>query len=269
MNAGSASAGNIDGVGNTTVAAGANLIANHIIQNSLTVGTNGGLSATVTINPSNPSGYVPPGNVSVPSGSSTGTSILSSLSIANNGAGTYYGTLDLQNNNLVINYTGSSPIAAIRDALHSAYHAGAWDGAGLTSTMIAALDTSNFALGYGENNDVKTAVSFNSTTNLFENSPVNAQSVLVKFTWKDDLNLDGVVDSSDAIVFGTNYDNGATTGHTFAQGDLNYDGVIDSSDAIIFGTAYGTSFAHLPEPSTFVLAILGLIGLLAVRRRRK
>ena len=62
--------------------------------------------------------------------------------------------------------------------------------------------------------------------------------------------------------------NGATTGHTFAEGDLNYDGKIDGLDAIIFSGHYDTGLAHLPEPSTFVLAGLGLASLLFARRRR-
>ena len=263
VNAGSVAAANIDG-GNTTLAAGSSLTANHIIQNALTVGTN----ATVTINPSSPSSYGP-GAGTVPSGSSSGTSILSSLSIANNGLGTYYGKVDLQNNNLVINYTGTSPLDSIRDAIKSAYHGGLWDGLGLTSSMIAAYPTAQFALGYGENNDSNTFVAFNATTSLFEGTPVNAQSLLVKFTWQDDLNLDGIVDITDASTFGNNFDFGATPGHTFAQGDLNYDGYIDITDSAIFGNAFNTSLQHLPEPSTFVLAILGLAGLLALRRRRK
>ena len=265
--------GNITGSGDTkvgTVSGNGNLTANHIIQSTLTIGTNTTTTgtATVTINATNPSAYVLPGDTTVPTGSSSGTSILTSLAIANDGAGNYFGTLDLKNNNLVINYTTTtSPIDGIRQAILSAYNNGNWNGTGLTSSTILQ-DTSNFALGFGENNDPSNALRFDNAGNPFEGTPVNTTSVLVKFTWKDDLTLDGVVDSSDAIVFGTNYDNGATTGHSFAQGDLNYDGVIDSSDAIIFGTAYNTSLAQLPEPSSFVLAGLGLVGLLVARRRR-
>ena len=269
---GAASATAISGSGSTnigTVSGNGSLTSNRIQQTSLMIGNSTTpATATVTLNASNPSAYVLPGDTTVPTGSSSGTSVLTSLSIANNGAGAYYGTLDLKNNNLVINYTTTtSPIDGIRQAILSAYNNGNWNGTGLTSSTILQ-DTSNFALGFGENNDSSNALRFNNAGTLFEGTPVNATSVLVKFTWKDDLTLDGVVDSSDAIVFGTNYDNGATTGHSFAQGDLNYDGVIDSSDAIIFGTAYNTSLAQLPEPSSFVLAALGAFMLAIAWRRR-
>jgi len=251
------------------------LIANSIQQTALNIGTSTTTTgnALVTINPSAPSTFVSPGTTTVPTGNSSGTSILTSLSIANAGigSGTYYGTLDLKNNNLVLNYTGApnSPDAAIRDALQTAYDGGAWDGKGLTSSSIQ-LAPADMALGFGENNDPTTALGFDNGGNPFEGTPVNAQSLLVKFTWQDDLTFDGLVDGQDIGIINNNFDFGATTGHTFAQGDLNYDGVIDGQDLGIFNNAFlaESSFAQLPEPSSFVLAGLGLLGLLLARRRR-
>ena len=105
----------------------------------------------------------------------------------------------------------------------------------------------------------------------FDGTPVSAESVIVKFTWQDDLNLDGTVDISDAQIFANSYDNGATSGHTFVQGDLNYDGIVDISDAQIFANAYIISpqLATLPEPSSFVLGVLGLLGFGVIARRKK
>ena len=257
----------ISGGGTTTVGAGASLSADAIGQTSLAIGVVGGAAASVTINATSPSSFGTPGDGTVPKGNSSGTSVLTSLSIAKDENGTYYGTLDLQNNNLVINYSGSSPLDAIRDAIHSAYAAGAWDGKGLTSSLFGQQGTAAIALGYGENNDPNSFLAFDHGANPFDGTPVNAQSVLVKFTWQDDLNLDGVVDITDAAAFGNSYDGGATNGHSFAQGDLNYDGFIDASDAQIFRDAYSTSLAQLPEPSSFLLGGLGLLGLLFVRRR--
>ena len=263
----------VSGSGTTNVGTGAtgngSLSANKILQTTLNIGNTNGLgNATVTINASSPSTFPPTGN-------SSGTSVLASLSIANNGAGlvstpsapsNYYGTLDLMNNNLVINYTGTSPIAQVRDAIWSAYNGGTWDGKGLTSSLLAANPSAQYALAYGENNVPSTFVAFDNSGHPFDGTPVAAQSVLVKFTWQDDLNLDGVTDITDASAFGNNFDFGATHGHTFAQGDLNYDGVIDITDSAIFGNAFITGLTPLPEPSSFLLAAIGLIGLLFARR---
>lgn len=52
---------------------------------------------------------------------------------------------------------------------------------------------------------------------LFHGVAPNAQSVLARFTWVNDLELAGLATSNSAIAFGANYDGGATGGHTFAH----------------------------------------------------
>jgi len=56
--------------------------------------------------------------------------------------------------------------------------------------------------------------------NQFEGAAVNLHSVLVKFTWQDDMNLDGTVDISDAQILANSYDNGASTGHSVRAGAI-------------------------------------------------
>src|SRR4029079_11158263 len=194
--------------------------------------------------------YTSPGDSDVPTGNSSGTSILNSLWIANDSAGlvmsptgpsTYYGKLDLANNNLVIDYSAThvSPVAEIRDALWSAFNGGDWLGKGLTSSSMVDNPGAQYALALSDNNDPNNQFGpFDNGGSPFDGTPVSAESVLVKFTWQDDLNLDGTVDISDAQIFANSYDNGATSGHTFVQGDLNYDGIVDISDAQIFANAY-------------------------------
>ena len=63
--------------------------------------------------------------------------------------------------------------------------------------------------------------------------------MLVKFTHRSDLNLDGLVDPNDSAVFGTNYsENDAAF---WSIGDLDYDGLFTPSDSAIFGTFYDES----------------------------
>jgi hypothetical protein len=54
-----------------------------------------------------------------------------------------------------------------------------------------------------------------------------------------DFNLDGLVNGTDAAIFGTNYSPG--DGASWMAGDLNFNGIFDGTDAAIFGTYYDPS----------------------------
>src|SRR5262249_23023796 len=56
------------------------------------------------------------------------------------------GTVDLTNNAMIVDYTGSSPLAAIQAAIASGYAGGAWNGPGINSSTAAS--TPNTALGF-------------------------------------------------------------------------------------------------------------------------
>ena len=81
-----------------------------------------------------------------------GTSVISSLTL-NAGA-----TLDITDNALVINYTGASPVASVRERILSG-RGGAglgrsWTGTGITSSTVAAANTTapeSRSVGYAEN----------------------------------------------------------------------------------------------------------------------
>ena len=90
-------------------------------------------------------------------------------------------------------------------------------------------------------------------------------------TWVGDSNLDGEFNSSDFVfVFSAGkYETGEAAG--WADGDWNGDTLFNTSDFVAAfsdgGYEQGARPAAVPEPTTLVLAMLGLIGL-AVNRRR-
>src|SRR5205814_7114889 len=116
----------------------------------------------------------------------------------------------------------------------------------------------------------------------FEGQTVNANDVLVKYTWFGDADLDGKVTSNDYFQIDTGFLAGRTG---WINGDFDYNGVINSNDYFLIDSAFlaqGSTVlvpvasaasvplsgvTAVPEPATFgVLAAAGA-GLL-VRRRR-
>ena len=99
---------------------------------------------------------------------------------------------------------------------------------------------------------------------MFSGVDVDLDTIVIKFSHRADINLDGVVTPDDSAIFGGNYDE--TQPATWATGDMNYDGMFTPDDAAIFGGAYDESLVSLPEPSAVGL-LLVLMGGLTSRRR--
>jgi hypothetical protein len=177
--------------------------------------------------------------------------------------------LDLADGALIIDYTGASPRGQVWAWLVSGMAGGDWDGTGLTSSAARNAPASLTALGLIDNADPVLG-----GLETFMGEPVDATSILVRYTWWGDVNLDGVVDGNDydvidnAFVFG---DGGR--GYGWWTGDFNGDGAVDGNDydridnAFVFGGGpMGGAPAAVPEPAT--LALLAVAAGLARWRRR-
>ena len=260
--------GNLSGGGSTVLFEGAQLSAARINQSSLTLNASGTLAASVSIAPAATAG--------------TQTSKVNSLVIA--GGSAPAARLDLANTNLVVDYTGVSPIATIRAQVRSGFNAPGtpWTGNGITSSTAAA--GGGTALGYAEAS-VALALSGTDTTTWFGQT-VDATSVLIRFTKAGDADLDGAVGFPDLVKVAQHY--GDSSGNRiWYDGDFNYDGNIDFSDLVIVAQNYGTSlpappvgalsagfmadFAaareSVPEPGVAGFAVAGALSFLARRRR--
>ncbi|MBN1854544.1 MAG: retropepsin-like domain-containing protein [Pirellulales bacterium] len=86
-----------------------------------------------------------------------------------------------------------------------------------------------------------------------------------------DFNNDGAVDSADLTAWQTGF--GTQTGATRSQGDADGDGDVDGADFLAWQGSFGTGSASagisqtaIPEPCTFLLAVLLLGSLLRFRK---
>lgn len=186
----------------------------------------------------------------------SGPAVVSELSVFDQ----YGAKLDLTNNDLVYNYnittySPNSPLSVVQGLVVSAYDNGKWDGAGITSSTAAA--TKGTALAVAENSALP-----GGGFSTVDGQTVTSTTVLVKYTWYGDLNLDGVVDSSDVALM--------SDGNSgWIGGDLNYDGVVNADDWGLFMLGSAVSGGHsitAPEPAS--LGLLALAAVPMVRRRR-
>jgi hypothetical protein len=156
-------------------------------------------------------------------------------------------TLDLADNDLIVDYTGaSSPRPAIEAMVSAGFNLGDWLGKRITSS-VAALPSSNanFALGVAENKDLAVPFGNGTTTGpQFAGQSVDNTVVLIKFTHRVDLDLDGLITGNDAAFFNGGYSED-DLGATWLSGDIDLDGLWSSNDASIFNSFYDESLGAI------------------------
>jgi hypothetical protein len=230
---------------NSTVQAGAQLTTNRLNQNGLTISGNGSLSI-------------------LPGGQ---TNLLTTLDVSATG------TLDLADNDLVIQSTAAAKpalLSAVYGRLAAGYAGGLWNGAGITSANAAANPNVDTSLNLVDNALL--------VLTEFGGVSVDENSLLLKYTYYGDIDLNGQVDADDLTVFANNF--GRPTGAVQIDGDIDFDGDVDADDLTVFANNFGKGIgdplaagtvAAVPEPTSFFLAGLGAAMLSAawVRRRRR
>ena len=217
------------------------------------------------------------GRMSVfPNGGPAGASKVNALAV------TPGATLDLADNSIAVDYPGASPIGSwdgsaytgITGLLQSGRGDGSWTGTGMITSMTDAGGSVLTTLAVGEASDVLGLTA--GQTALWKGQTVDASTVLVKYTWGGDADLNGELNGDDYFYIDSHVlQSGSVFG--FHNGDFNYDGVINGDDYFIldsnilqaqgiapFSDSAAAGLTAVPEPSIAALAL----GLALTRRRR-
>ena len=145
------------------------------------------------------------------------------------------GRLDLKDNDLVLDYDPGqpNPIAAVEARIAAGYDFNAWDLNGIVTGMPDALSgLTTLAI-----TDPVALFSMGPTETMeFSGQTVDGSSVLIKYTYAGDLNLDGLVDASDYGIIDNYFQFPRTSG--YANGDFNFDGIIDAADYGLIDNAF-------------------------------
>ncbi|MBC7783958.1 MAG: hypothetical protein H7144_08960, partial [Burkholderiales bacterium] len=235
------SIGGLNGTGSLTVSGGTLIATTGILQTGLTIGT--GAELEIAAN-----------------GLAAGVTKIKTLDIAMSGAD-YTGTLQLHDNDLIIDYTGvDSPYAQTLSMVKKGLLILGGNGQGIASSEVDAQTLSGTMLAVVDSGEVSGQID-----SLSGFAGIPNDSVLVKYTWRGDTNLDGVVNGSDYALADTGF-SGGTSGGWF-YGDVNYDGAVNGSDYALIDTGFSSQSGPLPEPASLgALAVSALCLLRRVRR---
>jgi hypothetical protein len=138
--------------------------------------------------------------------------------------------LDLGDNDMISLDTGSYP--AISAELATGFNGGNWTGPGIVASAARTDLTHLSSLGVVQAPAATT----------FDNQPISAGEVLVKYTYTGDATLDGRINASDY----SRIDYGFLTHLSgWTNGDFNYDGIINGSDYTLIDNAFNNQGASL------------------------
>ena len=260
--------GNIAGTGSLTKSGNSKLTLNTV--NTYSGGTNVSAGTLVVgVNGALPSGAVSITGGTLQLGASTGLAQITSLSIIGNGS------LDIENNHVIINYgSGPDPIASIAALISKGYNGGAWNGVGgIVTSAPLVVGGLTYGIGYADaadSQDVATGLA--------------SGTIEVKYTLLGDADLNGIVNGIDFGILAANFNKGITG---WDEGDFDYNNIVNGldfgdlaanfnkgaagTDAVAALDAFAAAnglLADVPEPASAALFVLSTIATLSRRSRR-
>jgi hypothetical protein len=138
-------------------------------------------------------------------------------------------TLDLNDNDMIVDYDGASELANVQLLINNARQGGTWTGTGITSTVAKNNALANTTLGAMEGSDYPGGT--------FNGQPVPTGSVLVKYTYFGDTDFNGIVNFDDY----SRVDSGFNLGRSgWLNGDLDGNGLVNFDDYSLIDLAFNS-----------------------------
>jgi hypothetical protein len=155
-------------------------------------------------------------------------------------------TLDLTDNDLILQSTAANKAGffnAINGYIGTGRNRGAWNGPGINSSAAAANAARNTGLA-AIINDNGSGVPLMGT---FDGQSVDANTILIKYTYDGDSDLDGDIDADDYARLDAGFAQRNNVGFvaSYRNGDLNYSGSINSDDFFEIDQAFSTQSGPL------------------------
>ncbi|MGE5609826.1 MAG: hypothetical protein ACM359_11265, partial [Bacillota bacterium] len=145
------------------------------------------------------------------------------------------GRLDLGQGNLIVHADSTSRLAVLDQTSNWIKTARSsqpdpWEGPGLTSSQAKTNDLRGLAIALNDNGDGQTPL-----FSQFGDLPVDANSILVRFSWNGDVDLNGIVDGDDYFLIDSGF---ISKLDQYRNGDVDLNGVIDGDDYFLVDSAF-------------------------------
>lgn len=166
--------------------------------------------------------------------------------------------IELNDNNLIVDYAGATPVVHYLAGVYTGFAGGAWNGPGISSAVAAA--TPGTGIGYAESARV-----FSVFPALFAGETVDATAIVARYTLLGDANLDRTVDLSDFARHAAGFNRFGL----WTEGDFNYDTQVTVADFALLAGNFGRTMAPPDRSATPVPApaAIGLTPILWCGRR--
>jgi hypothetical protein len=161
------------------------------------------------------------------------------------------GRINLNDNDMVVDYTNASEAADVRTYLHNGRNGGAWNGLGIMSGSAATNPGHLTTLGSMEATEYKSIYGAGAKFHL---EPIDNTCVLIKYTWYGDTDFNGKVDGADYARMDSTFNNELAQGNIggWFNGDLDYNGKVDGADYALIDSAFNAQGSTLLRMLSFL-----------------